>query len=67
MNEGTYHFFSLIMGINLILIGAAALAAAIIGIARKKMAISSTFALLSLTCGPIFVYVGISLLRSAFN
>ncbi|MDO3378980.1 hypothetical protein [Geoalkalibacter halelectricus] len=67
MNEGTYHFFSLIMGVNLILIGAAALAAAVIGLARKKLRLNSPFTLLSLVGGPVLLYVGILLTKAAFS
>jgi hypothetical protein len=64
MGEESYHFFSLIMGINLILIGAAAVAAASIGLFRKKLPISSPFVIFSGVGGPILLYIGILLIRS---
>lgn len=67
MGEASGHLFSLIMGINLILIGAASLLAAVVSLGQKKKELRSRFVLLSLAFGPILLYVGVALTRAAFS
>ena len=55
------------MGINLILIGAASLLAAVVSLGQKKKELRSRFVLLSLAFGPILLYVGVALTRAAFS
>lgn len=67
MNHTLHDLISLIVGLNLLLVGSAAIVAAAIAVAKKKREPTSTFALLSFIGGPLLIYLGITMAMPFFR
>jgi hypothetical protein len=67
MNEEMNHLFSLVFGINLILIGAAACMALLAIIFRKKRPVLTSYARVCLILGPLILLYGIHLVTGLFR
>jgi threonine/homoserine/homoserine lactone efflux protein len=67
MNHSLHDLISLIVGLNLLLIGSAAVLAAAVAVAKKKRELTSNFTLLSLIGGPVLIYLGITMAMPFFR
>jgi hypothetical protein len=67
MNHTLNDLISLIVGLNLLLIGSAAVLAAAVAVAKKKRELTSNFALIALVGGPILIYLGITMMMPFFR
>lgn len=67
MSHNLHDLISMIVGLNLLLVGSAAVAAATIAVAKKKKEITSTFALLSFFGGPLLIYLGFTMIMPFFR
>jgi threonine/homoserine/homoserine lactone efflux protein len=67
MNHTLHDLISMIVGLNLLLVGSAAVLAAAVAVARKKKEITSTFAVLSFFGGPLLIYLGITMAMPFFR
>jgi hypothetical protein len=67
MNHNLNDLISLIVGLNLLLIGSAAVLAATIAVAKKKKELTSNFAVLSFFGGPLLIYLGITMVMPFFR
>jgi hypothetical protein len=61
MSHNLNDLISLIVGLNLLLVGSAAVVAAAIAVAKKKKELTSNFALLAFFGGPLLIYLGITM------
>jgi threonine/homoserine/homoserine lactone efflux protein len=67
MNHSLHDLISLIVGLNLLLIGSAAVLAAAVAVAKKKRELTSNFTLLALIGGPVLIYLGITMAMPFFR
>jgi len=60
------NIFSLVVGINLVLIGAVSCVAGIVSLAKRDGSVKKLRSLAYIVAGSVAVYVGVGLARSAF-
>ena len=61
------NIFSLVIGINLILVGAVAFIAGIVSLAKRDRSVKKLTSIAYIVAGIIAVYVGVGLSRSSFD
>lgn len=68
INMGSLNnIFGLVVGINLVLVGAVACTAGIVSLAKRDGSVKILRSVAYLVAGTVAVYVGVGLLRSFFN
>lgn len=60
------NIFSLVVGINLVLVGAVAVVAGIVSLAKRDGSVKILRSVAYIVAGSVAVYVGVGLLRSSF-
>ncbi len=60
------NIFSLVVGINLVLVGAVAFTAGIVSLAKRDGSVKKLRSVSYIVAGSVAVYVGVGLLRSSF-